>query len=247
VNNGGLLDLGATAAVVIAQGGELSVEGTGSSGDAITIDSGAEITVSGTYTLAPGTEGTNNGTITTGPGGVLYAGAGVDVDISGGGVNIVQAGGEVYFEGDPIPFVGNDANARLQLINGTLTSPSGGFAYLLEGEITLNHVAASGSDLALYGNRAMEVSEGSVVTIATDALLTFYDTDGLVGNIAGASAASQIVVNGTIVADSGYTSNFYDAGNTVISSTTIPAGIYVWTVDADGVSSSGNDGWLAQP
>jgi hypothetical protein len=250
VSSGGTLSVkNATLAVneTITVEGTFAVDGA----NAIDIQAGGGIEVTGTYNLAANAGGNNLGTVTIGPGGVVRNGA--NVNIGGGGTNVVQAGGTVYFNGDSVPFIGTDATAKFQVTQGTFTYTNGG--YTLEGKATvaLGNDDSGDAIARISEDKRLTLAAGAELTIAAAGSLRISNNSGAGGSaIKGTDATSKVIIEASSTGrglyynyasySGGYTYFFENDGTTTTVSAadySVAPGTYTW--DATLVTNAG--GW----
>jgi hypothetical protein len=217
---GQTLTIPAAATVSVASGATLTVEGTVTQAGTLNNSGEIEIPSGGVYELTnTGVSGTNTGTVTVKAGGAIKAGGSHTVD--GSGLNIVEVGGEAYY------------NNNLLIGHSTSTSP---IVELADGSFSWNN-----EQYNLNGNAALKsnfqfapTSATLTLTIASGKTLTI--TALLVGSMAGQKIDNT--KGGTITVSGGGTNNFYVNGTS--SPETPGTSVYTWTANAGG---SGNYGW----
>jgi hypothetical protein len=234
IPSGGSVDIDDATSLTVEDGGTLKVadgatlEVTGTS--AVDIKPGSEVEISGTYKWADNAGGTNAGTIRVKAGGKLMAGTGTSVD-SSSGTTIVEAGGEVYFEGETTtPFIGSDDSSAIPAVTlkpGAIltTTPSN---YTLDGFATLNIPFG-------WAGITLTLTSGSVLTLADNAGITNTTVNGELG--------AQITT-GTGATISG--SNFYPTGTLVTGAGGLADKTYLWVDDGDGDGTANDPGWKEQ-
>jgi hypothetical protein len=170
------------------------------------------------------TTGTLNGTVTVGSGGILKDAAGGSLwNNNATGQFVLSPGAKAYLGGGNTPVIGNHANARLTLDNGTITLKADG--YVLDGNATLQ--------------KAFGLDTGQELIIKADKVLTIDTTDtppafGVLNGaiIKGEDGASIVVKSGLIGFQyPGTHSNFYDnATPRVQINPNTSAATYDWNV-----------------
>jgi hypothetical protein len=223
----------------------------------VSLDTGAELEVSGDYVLNNSVTGTNGGTVTVKSGGVIKNGVGVN--ITGSGTNVVEAGGVVYFNSQPTPFIGtsSDTDAQFQLTSGTFTYNSSG--YILAGTATLKDKDGS-ADLEspeVYFNKdeiPLTIKRGAELILEEYAVLVLgggidvYADIPLKGDLTGNGNAPKITLQTGSSAGYSWSSDyhyFYAHGYASTAgggAAPIPVGSYEWKT---AVASTSFAGWEA--
>jgi hypothetical protein len=148
---------------------------------------------------------------------------------------ILSAGAEAYIDNGSIPVIGQNAGARLNLADGTITLKANG--YVLDGNATLQQDFGL-SDMVL----AIKANKKFIINSTGTTKKLYMGGSGIVTGEAGASI--EIVTGSSIdFTTNGGTSNFYATATTASPTNPVnTAGTYNWNPAAGG----GVGGWVKQ-
>ncbi|MFP3089471.1 hypothetical protein LQZ21_04000 [Treponema sp. TIM-1] len=228
VPSGVTLAVPASEKVTVPPGSILSIAGDLTVGAGVEVTNNGNIEVAGgTCTLGAGVTGTATGTVTVKSGSVIKVGAGAGIP---GTTTIVEAGAEIYFNGQTTPFIGTSSSvpaAIFQLGSGAqFTFTINTFA--IDGVVTL------GSNFLLNASaQHLTIKQGSKLIIPSSITMTLIN-DPILGE-----TGAQIALTGAIT-QSG-TGNFYASGDNSPEATPQTGKTYEWKADVNGAGP----GWEA--
>ncbi|MFP3090208.1 hypothetical protein LQZ21_07755 [Treponema sp. TIM-1] len=266
-----------TGTIAIGTGAEFKLTkedtGGGTTIPAASFTNGGTINVSGTdskYTLEDGVTGINEGTVTVGPGATVAAGVGVN--FTGNGKNIVSAGGTAIVNGVSAPFVGPSGGGttpHFELTSGTFSYNNN--EYILAGVATVkNHDSSLYAVLYLQKDidttdstytQTLTIARGGKLTIQAGQYISLrgsrdFDSTPLKGDLlSGTGDAPQIVIGDNQAYYRDYSTtpfypNFYmksDYSSAVASDGEIEPKTYIWVADNNGPGDNGTvPGWVEQ-
>jgi hypothetical protein len=182
--------------------GNLDVSGTLIVKDKLNVANEVKIENGGVLFYDGSGGGTDNGTVTgkviIGNGAKSYS-TGTVVFV-GSGTNVVEAGGQVYFNTSPtdssqIPIIGgtSDTTAVLQLSTGTVSI--GATGYVMDGDVKVNSGTMGTYYVGFDLNIPTMITSSSTFTVPNDRILRAYYIYPIIPLLIGESGA-KIVVDG---------------------------------------------------
>jgi hypothetical protein len=220
------------AGLSLVSGSELNVGSGSSVSIPQSLTHAGTTNIYGEFLLGGGAVGNNNGTFHIFPGGKFKADAGNIV--GGNGTTIVEVGGEVYLDGQPVAIVGG-SGAVITLTEGTFeVHANSNPLFVLKGKATLNKRFNWNTNIPVELSPTSELLVTAELNIGTGGLGTIK------GALNSGNPGSKIIVSSTGSITTA--TNFYPAASNT-AGTCVPGTTYVWDGSAGG---SGTAGWKAQ-